>query len=196
MTLDLPFTPVLAAWNSDPWCAVILAASLYFGIKHRHSFFALPILVCVSLLAQDDYYPLSYFPMYSDPDESENYFYIGTWESDTVDPKPEEITPLPVRKMTGITAPKVKKIQKAWVRGRADEMNDEGILVDGKKVKDTNMPMEEKVIQYLRVLDHLRKHQRSASNPLPEKLALVEVWIEFDQEVGYRETAEVVATQH
>lgn len=174
--------PILAAANVDWLCYIAIVASVFFGFRYRHSFFVLPFVVAISLLAKDDFYPLSYFPMYSDPDESENYFYIGTWDEGT-DPKPADIKPLPVRHLTGITAPKVKKMQKAWIRDRADELG----------TKDTKLPQEERVKKWLELLDYLREHKRSE---LPERLALVEVWIEYDKELGYRETPEVVAVQH
>ncbi len=172
----------LAYANVDWLCYVTIVASLILGFRYRHTFFALPFVVALSLLAQDNFYPLSYFPMYSDPDESENYFYIGTWEGGT-DPKPEDIKPLAVRQLTGITAPTIKKRQKAWIRMRAAELD----------MKDTELPEEERVLKYLELLDHLRDHQREE---LPERLALVEVWIEYDEEKGYRETPRVVAVQH
>ena len=183
--------PILAAWNVDWLCYLTIIASVVLGFRYRHSFFLLPFVVAISLIAEDSFYPLSHFPMYSDPDESENYFYIGTWESDTTEPTPEEIKALPVRQVTGITAPKVKKMQKAWIRSRADEVG----------VKDTKLEESEKVKQWLDLMDYLRKQclkrqeGRAEKVPLPEKLALVEVWIEFDEEQGYRETARVVAVQ-
>ena len=63
----------------DALFGIILAASLIGWISTRYSIFCLPFLVSLSILAQDSFYPLSYFPMYSDPDESENYLYLATF---------------------------------------------------------------------------------------------------------------------
>src|SRR5690606_25759419 len=87
----------------------------------RHSFFTVPLIVFLSLWVQD-FFPLSHFPMYSDPDEREDYFYVATVGDSG------EITPIPVRGLTSITAPKVKKMYKSWAGDDAEKQ--------GKSSKD------------------------------------------------------------
>ena len=93
--------------------AILTILSLAGLIVYKHSFFTVPLVVFLSLWVQD-FFPLSHFPMYSDPDESEDYFYLATVD------ELGEITPLPVRGLANITAPKVKKMFKSWADDDAE----------------------------------------------------------------------------
>ncbi|MCB1233749.1 MAG: hypothetical protein KDM91_01600 [Verrucomicrobiae bacterium] len=158
--------------------AIITILCLGAWIYFRHSFFAAPFVVFLSLWVQD-FYPLCHFPMYSDPNESENYFYLATVDD------AGRAQPLPVRKLTSITAPKVKKMFKAWaddVAKTQGKHRDE--LSDADRAKIGN-----DLLNFLR--DQATKH----ANTLPDKLQLVEVWIVYDDDTGFSETPKVVASQ-
>lgn len=152
----------------------ILSFAALVGL--RHSFFMVPLIVFLSIWVED-FFPLSHFPMYSDPNESENYFYVATVDDQGT---PEA---LPIRKMTAITAPKVKKMYKSWARDFADDL--------GKRDKD--LTAEERAEVGRNLLAFLRDQAEQRHEDLPENLALVEVWIVYDNDKGFSETPEVVA---
>ncbi|MCB1229052.1 MAG: hypothetical protein KDN19_02235 [Verrucomicrobiae bacterium] len=145
-------------------------------IGFRHSFFMVPLIVFLSIWVED-FFPLSHFPMYSDPNESENYFYVATMDDKG---EPEA---LPVRKMTSITAPKVKKMYKSWAREYADE----------RDKSDRDLTKEERAEVGRNLLAFLRSQAEQRHEVLPDNLALVEVWIVYDDDEGFSETPEVVA---
>ena len=151
--------------------------SLAGWIGLRHSFFSVPFIVCLSIWVQD-FFPLSHFPMYSDPDESENYFYVATTN------ETGEVEPIPVRKLTSITAPKVKKMYKSWSRQRADEMDK----------SDRDLTQEERAEVGRELLTFLNGQAVDRNREMPEPLHLVEVWIVYDNDTGFSETPETVAT--
>lgn len=159
---------------------LILAASLIGWIATRYSIFCLPAIVALCILAEDKFYPLSYFPMYSDPDESENYFYLVKFRAKT-----GESQPLPVRKLTGLSAPKVKKMWKPYSRDFADQLG----------IKDTELTLEQRAEIGRIILDELREMAGNRGRALPARLGLVEVWIEADPEKGWTETTAIVARQ-
>jgi hypothetical protein len=164
----------------DGLFVIIALGSLFGWIKTRFSIWCLPFLVSISILAQDDFYPLSYFPMYSDPDESENYLYVASYGSD-----PAIHEALPIRDLTGLSAPKVKKMWKSYSRGFADEL--------GKK--DTKLTEEELNEVSGILLNEFREVAENKGKELPEKLALIEVWIEATDEGGWTETPRVLGAQ-
>ena len=151
--------------------------SLAGWIGLRHSFFSVPFIVCLSIWVQD-FFPLSHFPMYSDPDESENYFYVATTN------EAGEMEPIPVRQLTRITAPKVKKMYKSWSRQRADEMDK----------SDRDLTQEERAEVGRELLTFLNGQAVDRNREMPEPLHLVEVWIVYDNDTGFSETPETVAT--
>ena len=159
---------------------IILAASLYGWLATRYSIFCLPVIVSLCILAEDKFYPLSYFPMYSDPDESENYFYLVTFRAKSGEPRP-----LRVRNLTGLSAPKVKKMWKPYSRDFADDL--------GKK--DTELTVEERAEIGRVILNEMREMAANRGRELPERLGLVEVWIESAPEKGWTETTTIVARQ-
>ncbi|MCB1064963.1 MAG: hypothetical protein KDN20_18850 [Verrucomicrobiae bacterium] len=157
--------------------AILTVLSLAAWLGLRHSFFAVPFIVFLSIWVED-FFPLSHFPMYSDPNESENYFYVGTTD------EKGETKPLPIRALSSITAPKVKKMYKSWARDYADSL--------GKS--DRELTKEERAKVGRDLLEFLRKQSADRSQDLPENLTLVEVWIVYDNDAGFSETPEVVAT--
>lgn len=150
--------------------------SLAGWIGLRHSFFSVPFVVSLSIWVQD-FFPLSHFPMYSDPDESENYFYVATTTENG------DMEPIPVRKLTSITAPKVKKMYKSWARERASELDK----------SDRELTIEERAEVGRELLTFLSGQAAERSREMPDPLHLVEVWIVYGEE-GFTETPETVAT--
>ena len=161
----------------DSLFAILTILSLAGWIGLKHSFFSVPFVVCLSIWVQD-FFPLSHFPMYSDPDESENYFYVATTNEEG------EMEPVPVRKLTSITAPKVKKMYKSWSWKRADEMDK----------SDRDLTTEERAEVGRELLTFLNDQAVDRNREMPEPLHLVEVWIVYDNDTGFSETPETVAT--
>jgi hypothetical protein len=157
--------------------ATLTILSLLGWILLRHSFFVVPFIVFLSIWVED-FFPLSHFPMYSDPNESENYFYVATLD-DNGAPKP-----LPVNDLTGVTAPKVKKMYKSWAKTHAEKL--------GKS--DTKLTKEERAEVGRNLLAYLREQAVERKKEIPGAAALVEVWIVYDEEKGFTETPEIVAT--
>jgi len=172
----LPRNPIFA-----PDMAVLFASltvlSLAGWVFLRHSFFAVPFVLFLSIWVED-FFPLSHFPMYSDPDNSENYFYVATQDGDG------ELTPLPVNALTGVTAPKVKKMYKSWTRDFAAKQ--------GKS--DSKLTKAERAEVGRSLLAYLQEQAVRRRKDFPGTAALIEVWIVYDDEKGFSETPEVVAT--
>lgn len=164
----------------DGILGVVAAISLAGWIATRYSIWCLPLIVSVAILAEDDFYPLSYFPMYSDPDESENYLYVATWESD-----PASHQPIPIHDFTGLSAPKVKKMEDKYREDFAKKL----------KKKDKELTDDEIAEIGGVLLDEFRAIARGKGRTLPDRLALVEVWIVADEAGGWTETPAVLAAQ-
>ncbi len=160
--------------------ALICVCSLLAWILLKHSVFSVPFVIFLSLWVQD-FYPLSHFPMYSDPDESENFFYLAR------DLGEGKTQPLPVLKITGVTAPKVKKLFKAWAKERAAELDK----------SDKELSDEERAEIGRELLEFLgdQAGKRGMAEDLKGSLALVEVWIVYDTKTRkITETPTTVAT--
>lgn len=157
---------------------VLTLLSLAGWIFLRHSAFSVPFVVFLSMWVQD-FFPLSHFPMYSDPDESENFFYLASIEDDG------SLSPAPVRQLTSITAPKVKKMFKSWADDDAKAL--------GKRGRK-DLSAEERAETGERLLVFLKDQAEKRGKEFPQPAALVEVWIVHDNETGLSETPETVAT--
>lgn len=136
----------------------------------RQPAWSVPLLTAVSLLA-GEFYPLSDYPMYSDPDGRENYLYIARVDGHTYEP-------VPVRTLTGVTAPKVKKMYKARLRSRSTQRRP---TIAEQSAAGTDL------------LEFLRGQANARGRSLPERVALVEVWIVHDGVDGYHERMQVIA---
>jgi hypothetical protein len=158
--------------------AILTILSLAAWIFFKHSFFAVPLVVFLSLWVQD-FFPLSHFPMYSDPDESEDYFYLATVDEEG------EITPLPVRSLANITAPKVKKMFKSWAEDDARAI--------GKSRKELSDEQRAEVGERLLLFLKDQAEKRGRGDDFPDDAALVQTWIVYDNETGISETPAVVA---
>ena len=159
---------------------IVAVGSVVCWIWLRHPIFSVSLITAFSLLV-GEFYPFSNFPMYGDPDESENYFYIAEAMPDGTNEA------LPVRRLTGITAPKVKKMYKSRLKAHLEERAEaEGV----RKVEPT---AQDRRKIGLDMLAYLRDQADGRQNQLPGKTSLVEVWIVYDGETGYSETPETVA---
>lgn len=171
---------------------LIAGASLAAWIRWRQVFFCLPFLVSLSLYLEDEAYPFSWFPMYGDPDESENYFYLADLGAEAADsaedrsgpPLEAEGVPIGVRTHTGLTAPKLKKMYRSWAEERADDL--------GKKDRRALSP-EERAEVGTELIQYYRQQAERRGSPLPSEVALMEVWIRYEPGGGFAETAEAVA---
>lgn len=164
---------------ADTIFAIVALGSLVAWVKTHHPFFCLPLLVAGSLLLEDDAYPFSHFPMYSDPDESENYLYLATPGANAGD-----IEPLAVRKLTGLTAPKIKKMFKTYLEDRAKKL--------GKK--NDQLSEEERAEIGREILAYYLDQGEKRGSEMPDPLLLMEVWIEFDEDnKGLKETRSEIA---
>ncbi|MCB1088802.1 MAG: hypothetical protein KDM63_17330 [Verrucomicrobiae bacterium] len=170
----------LPLYLMDGIIGVIAAISLIGWIATRYSIWCLPLIVSVAILAEDECYPLSYFPMYSDPDESENFLYVATFETD-----PARHQPLPIHNFTGLSAPKVKKMEDKYREDYAKKL----------KKKDKELTDEDIATVGSQLLDEFRAIAAGKQKTLPDHLALVEVWIEADDDGGWTETATILAAQ-
>lgn len=176
----------------------------------RHPFPLLIGFVAFSL-ALGEFYPFSNFPMYSDPDDRENYFVLAAI------PSPEEAAklpppspsgtapaetlyykfgdtickPLPSSPFTQLTAPTIKKMFKSRLDKYAKQRD--------TKRKHLNPEQREEVGKEL--LIYIRQHAAKSTAPkrdeLPDDLALLEFWIEPDTEKGgFIETPGLVASEN
>jgi len=180
-----------------------LGCSIWF----RHPFPLLIAFVAFSL-SIGEYYPFSNFPMYSDPDDRENYFVLAAVPTeeqrgelpDLLLPgaSPAETPyfifggvickPLPSHPYTAITAPTMKKMFKSRMDAYAKK--------HGTKRKHLTPEQREKIGQDF--LKYLREQAANSEAPqrekLPDELALLEFWIEPDTENGgFIETPSLVA---
>lgn len=159
--------------------AVILVLGVIAWMVYRHPIWAIPVFTAVMLLTRE-FYPFSDFPMYSDPDESENYLYVA----EVVDPStdPPTLKALPIETLTRTTAPKVKKMFKSRYKQLAKELG-----ISERDLTDEQLAQVGKdLVAYLRTRDDDEKA------PLPDALALVDVWILYDGAHGFSETPRVV----
>ncbi|MCP5541962.1 MAG: hypothetical protein H7A52_17600 [Akkermansiaceae bacterium] len=159
---------------------LVLIAGAVLWFKTRRSFFVLPVLVALSLLARDDYYPLSWFPMYGDPDEKESFQYLATFED-----SPEQPVPLKIRDLTGLTAPKVKKM---WNRYSGD-------LAEALKKDKSDLTPEERNEVGRQMFAEFDKMAAQRAQTLPANLAIIEVLIEENPGKGWTETPHVLASR-
>ena len=173
----------------DAFCAVIGLASLIFWIVTRHPFFCLPLLVAGSLLLEDDAYPFSNFPMYSDPDESENYLYLAKpvdQKDHAKEVEGEWVAPLPSKTLTGITAPKIKKMYKRYLEDYAKEVD--------TKTKELSDEQRAKIGR--QILAFFREQGEKRNSEMPEEMRLIEVWITYNNDGGgFNEVASEIARQ-
>ncbi|MCF6312852.1 MAG: hypothetical protein L3J39_10420 [Verrucomicrobiales bacterium] len=185
---------------------ILAALGLATAIWFRHPFPFLIAFVSFSL-AIGEFYPFSNFPMYSDPDDRENYFVLSAIpDQNNIDQLPEPkpgsapantpyyqldgmiCRPLPSYPFTGLTAPTIKKMFKSRMNTFAKK--------HGTKRKHLNSEQRrqlgEKFLLYIR--EESQKSTAPRRGELPEKLALLEFWIEPDRiNGGFIETPTLVA---
>jgi len=159
------------------YVALFLASSLAWW-TFRRPILALPVLVTLSLAA-GEFYPLSNYPMYSDPDGRENYFYLARIDDD-------DWVALPTRATTGLSAPTLKKLFKARYRAQP-------AAAPSRTRPRTRQLYERARAAGEETLAFLDERAAARGRALPRSTALVEVWIEWDRVSGYRERRHIVA---
>ncbi|MFK5922926.1 MAG: hypothetical protein QM496_12170 [Verrucomicrobiota bacterium] len=176
---------------------ILAALGLGCAIWFRHPFPLLIAFVSFSLTI-GEYYPFSNFPMYSDPDDRENYFVLssipgkdelaaltnppaeGNSPAETPYFKLNDVVckPLPSYPYTGLTAPTLKKMFKSRMNAYAKK--------HGTKRQKLNAEQKREIgVEFLAyVREQAMKSTAPLKNELPDALALVEFWIEPDTENG------------
>ncbi len=179
------------------------------GAWFRHPFPLLLAFVSFSL-ALGEFYPFSNFPMYSDPDDRENYFVLAAVPSE------EEISKLPALipagsspaetsyfKLNGLvckpfatsphtklTAPTIKKMYKS----RLDQYAKKHATKRKKLSAEQREEVGQKFLTYIR--QHAAKSTAIKRHELPDDLVLLEFWIEPDtQNDGFIETPSLIARE-
>ena len=177
------------------------------AIWFRHPF---PLLIAfvAFCLSVGEFYPFSNFPMYSDPDDRENYFVLASVPSEQQRAELPDISlqptspagtpyyifdgiickPLPVYPYTAITAPTMKKMFKSRMDAYAKKHD----------TRRKHLTPEQREIIGQDFLKYLREQAVKSEAPqrenLPEDLVLLEFWIEPDTENGgFTETPGLVA---
>jgi hypothetical protein len=161
-------------------------------------FTALLIYTVVSLAAKENY-PLSNYPMYSNPSPERPYYTVADGNG----------KPLPIQERTGITCPKIGKIyrtkagaeaEKLTKKLRADydkELNKRSWisrtwtkLFHSKPSQDPNKLSPEHVqVVGMEIFAQLRHEAEKLKQPMPERLQLVKTYISY-------ENGKVVETQN
>lgn len=184
---------------------ICLACWIWF----RHPFPLLIGFVAFSL-ALGEFYPFSNFPMYSDPDDRENYFALavipndeeisklpppaplGTAPAETLYYKFGELNckPLPSFPYTKLTAPTLKKMFKS----RLDKYAKEHGTKRKKLSAEQRQEVGEEFLVYVR--QQTAKSTAKKRDELPDDLVLLEFWIEPDtNNGGFIETPTLVARE-
>lgn len=179
------------------------------GAWFRHPFPLLVAFVSFSL-ALGEFYPFSNFPMYSDPDDRENYFVLAAVPSaeeisKLSPPVPEGTAPAetPYFKLDGLickpfatsphtklTAPTIKKMYKS----RLDQYAKKNGTKRKKLSAEQRQQVGEKFLTYIR--QHAAKSTAKKRHELPDDLVLLEFWIEPDtQNGGFIESPSLVARE-
>ncbi len=116
------------------------------------------IYTAVSLIAKENY-PLSNYPMYSNPSPERPYYTIADGEG----------KPLPIQEKTGITCPKIGKIY----RKKAEE------LAKKHDIKAVDLTPEQMQSIGMEMFAQLRHEAEKLKQPMPERLQLVKTYISY-----------------
>ena len=183
--------PTLVGWVV---CLVVLialnnyyaigVASVMAGFYFKHSAFVIPAVVAFSLTIRENY-PFSNFPMYSNPDATENYLYLVALDDN------DQETPLPVAKLTQFSAPGMKKAFKSY----SDKFAQNRPAEDGKKRGRDDLTPEERTQVGLKLLEELRHQAVAGKQEMPPRLGIVEVWIKADGTSGWTETPSLIVKE-
>lgn len=157
----------LHAWLWRPFLnpIPIIVAFMWFSYQVKESF------------------PISHYPMYSDPEPVREYMYVAGYYGD-------ELKPLPITNLTKITVFKVRRMY----RSRRD------LFRKPKKLKLGDLTYEHKAIYGTEVLEYLQgeaaRHGVVANDEVPQKWALIEVTVTYDFETQkFNEAEKVIATR-
>jgi hypothetical protein len=127
------------------------------------------LLVIIASLRIGEHYPFSNFPMYGNPSRVPVDYYFLT-DADGV--------PLPTTKLTGDTAPKIKKRLNTSLKEWADAH---------PKIGRTNMPAEIRAGITRNILDTFVQQSKNRGTPLPDRVQLWQGKI-YPSPMGFYET--------
>jgi hypothetical protein len=176
-TPPLPWPPDASFWRK---CLIFLKIS---------PFSALLIYTVVSMMAKENY-PLSNYPMYSNPSPERPYYTVADGHGN----------PLPIQEKTGITCPKIGKIyrtkagaeaEKLTKKMRADYEKQQSTrpwlsrtwtrLFHSKPSQDPNKLSPEHVqVVGMEIFEQLRHEAEKLKQPMPERLQLVKTYISYE----------------
>lgn len=119
---------------------------------------ALLIYTVLSLWAEENY-PLSNYPMYSNPSPERPYYTVADGEGN----------PLPIQTKTGITCPKIGKIYRKKAEELAKKLDIRAVDLKPEQVQSIGMEM----------FAQLRHEAEKLKQPMPERLRLVKTYISY-----------------
>jgi hypothetical protein len=150
--LSVPYTRAMNAPSPQPrirtlaWLRTPLAVTLLY--------------VGIALVAEDDYYPFSHFPMYSYVSTSRHYMIVTDGDG----------KPIPVATLTGLTTGMIGKTYRNYVEQEARKL----------VVRNVDLPPEalQRVAQ--RVFRQLRDSAQRQKKEMPVKLQLLRADVSFE----------------
>ncbi|MEM7015647.1 MAG: hypothetical protein AAF585_29660, partial [Verrucomicrobiota bacterium] len=128
-------------------------------------------------------FPLSHYPMYSDPQPIREYQYVAGYFG-------EELKPLPITNLTRITVFKVRRMYRSRrdLFRKANELKLDDLTYDHKKIFGTD------VLEYLQ--GEATRHGIVVTDEVPKKWALIEVTVTYDFDTEeFNEAEKVIATR-
>ncbi len=120
---------------------------------------ALLIYTVVSLCAEENY-PLSNYPMYSNPSPERPYYLIADGEG----------KPLPIQTLTGITCPKIGKIYRTKAEKLAKQLDIRAVDLKPENMQSIGMEM----------FAQFRHEAEKLKQPMPAQLQLVKTYITYE----------------
>lgn len=120
---------------------------------------ALLIYTGLSLWAEENY-PLSNYPMYSNPSAERPYYLIADGQG----------KPLPIQEKTGITCPKIGKIYRTKAEKMAKKLDIRAVDLKPEQMQEIGMEM----------FAQFRHEAEKLKQPMPEQLQLVKTYITYE----------------
>lgn len=144
------------------------------------------ILLVLTGLGLDEFYPFSEFPMYSDPDPgTTDFIYLGDADQISEDGKP---APIPMQTMIGIRPAKATKI----FRTAQDE---KAKILDIARDQLPDAALHAVALECLRYFRAREEHMQTADQ-LPSRLCLVRVEIDLVLGEGVSEVHTILASEN
>jgi len=126
----------------------------------RRSPLGLMLIYMAFALQFQENYPLSHYPMYSNPSAERPYYYITDGDG----------KPVPVADLTGISSPKVGKRYRTFSEDEAKRL----------KIKGKDLPPEGRQAAGERIFTQLREGAARRKKELPDKLQLVRAELSYE----------------